>query len=101
MVFETAMELSLGFGTLLVGLFGIYFLSRKDRVRHAIFSLFGIAVIAILFIRWGKDPEFWNLARIVILSVSGGVVGIAVVGLPFLAILRRRSSTEREVAKDG
>jgi hypothetical protein len=88
MVFETALELAFGFGVLLVGLFGIYFLSPKDRIRHAIFSVLGIVVIAILFTRWGGVEEFWDLVRIIILSISGAAVGAGVIGISFLALIK-------------
>jgi len=72
MVLEAASELSFGVGVLGAGLFGIYFSSAKNRVRNALFSALGIAVLAFMFIRWSSVEEFWDLVRIIILAVSGG-----------------------------
>jgi small-conductance mechanosensitive channel len=88
MVLETVCELAFGVGVLGVGLFGIFFLSPKDRVRHTIFSLLGIVVIALLFIRWGDLTEFWELIKIIILSVSGLAVGAGIIGILFLALAK-------------
>ena len=94
MVLEAACELAFGVGVLGVGLFGIYFLSAKNRIRNSAFSVLGIIVLIFMFIRWGGIPEFWDLVRIIILSVSGAAVGAGVIGISFLALIKR---TKKEV----
>jgi len=95
MVLEAAAELSFGVGVLGAGLFGIYFSSAKNRIRNSLFSFLGIAVLVIFFLRWGSVEEFWDLARIIILSVAGGAVGAGVVGISFIAILKGKKEVEK------
>jgi len=106
MVLEAACEFAFGVGVMGAGLFGIYFSSAKNRVRNALFSALGIAVLAFMFLRWSGVAEFWDLVRIIVLSVSGGAVGAGVVGISFLAIMKgskkekkreeRRQKNDRE-----
>jgi hypothetical protein len=90
MVLESACELAFGVGVLGVGLFGIYFSSAKNRVRNSLFSCLGMVVMAFMFIRWINVEEFWDLVRIIILSVSGAAVGAGVIGISFLALVKGR-----------
>jgi hypothetical protein len=94
MLLETAAELAFGAGVLGVGLFGIYFSSAKNRIRNSAFSALGIAVLVFMFVRWGGVEEFWDLVRIIILSVAGGAVGAGVVGISFLAIVKGEKKEE-------
>lgn len=96
MVLEAACELSFGVGVLGAGLFGIYFSSAKNRIRNAVFSAIGMAVLAFMFLRWGGVEEFWDLVRIIILSVAGGIVGAGVVGISFLALVKGKEKKEGE-----
>ncbi len=95
MVLEAAAELSFGVGVLGAGLFGIYFSSAKNRIRNSLFSALGIAVLIVLFLRWSPVAEFWDLVRIIILSVAGGAVGAGVVGISFLALLKGKKEAEK------
>jgi hypothetical protein len=90
MVLESACELAFGVGVLGVGLFGIYFSSAKNRVRNSLFSCLGMVVMAFMFIRWINVEEFWDLVRIIILSVSGAAVGSGIIGISFLALVKGR-----------
>jgi len=99
MVLEAASELSFGVGVLGAGLFGIYFSSAKNRVRNALFSALGIAVLAFMFIRWSSVEEFWDLVRIIILAVSGGAVGAGIVGISFLALVKGSKKNKEEAEK--
>ncbi len=94
MILETAAELAFGVGVLGVGLFGIYFSSAKNRVKNATFSALGMAVLAFMFVRWGGVEEFWDLVRIIIISVAGAAVGAGVVGISFLAIVKGEKKEE-------
>jgi hypothetical protein len=96
MVLEAACELAFGVGVLGVGLFGIYFSSAKNRIRNSLFSCLGMVVLAFMFIRWGNVEEFWDLVRIIILSVSGAAVGAGVIGISFLALIKGSKKEVRE-----
>jgi hypothetical protein len=89
MVLEAASELS----------FGIYFSSAKNRVRNALFSALGVAVLAFMFIRWSGVEEFWDLVRIIILAVSGGAVGAGIIGVSFLALVKGSKKNKEEAEK--
>ena len=96
MVLEAAGELAFGVGVLGAGLFGIYFSSAKNRIRNSAFSVLGIIVLIFMFVRWGGNKEFWDLARIIILSVSGAAVGAGVIGISFLALVKGSKKEVRE-----
>jgi len=81
------------------GLFGIYFSSAKNRVRNALFSALGIAVLAFMFIRWSSVEEFWDLVRLIILAVSGGAVGAGIIGVSFLALVKGSKKNKEEAEK--
>ena len=100
MVLEAACELAFGFGVMGAGLFGIYFSSAKNRVRNALFSCMGIAVLAFIFLRWSGVEEFWDLVRIIILSVSGGAVGAGIAGISFLALVKGSKKNKEEGVKE-
>lgn len=95
MILEAACELAFGVGVLGAGLFGIYFSSAKNRIRNSLFSALGIAVLIVLFLRWSSVEEFWDLARVIILSVAGGAVGAGIVGISFLALLKGKKEAEK------
>jgi len=99
MVLEAASELAFGVGVLGAGLFGIYFSSAKNRVRNALFSALGIAVLAFMFIRWSSVEEFWDLVRLIILAVSGGAVGAGIIGVSFLALVKGSKKNKEEAEK--
>jgi len=49
-----------------------------------------------MFVRWSSVEEFWDLVRIIILSVSGGAVGAGIIGVSFLALMKGSKKNKEE-----
>ncbi len=87
MILETSFLFIFGFGALALG--GLSLWRTKLRWQSIALSSAGLASIVILFVRWAEISEFWELMRIAVLIVGGGLVALGILGACALLIETR------------